>query len=265
MCVCVCLLASIDMSSAMGHISSFFSRDMILVLSLVPLFFQRSCEHNSTWASVHCWQVEPEFSPGVVSEHDGRLAWPLSFFLIGWSRRCTAVDEHVDDCRRGAREHVHGVLVVSRLAGSSGFFAGAGVLEVGDWPSMPVARQQLTPVNSASGDRSRLGSEPNALMVRPAGARVVVEGLGCGHVAASLLGRCISASRHRRRRGAAREACADDDHGVLPLVGWVDQLHVESVPGPLRARLDRRECSNGAPSDPGPHLRTPAAPPAERR
>jgi hypothetical protein len=34
-------------------------------------------------------------------------------------------------------------------------------------------------------------------------------------------------------RGAAGQSAADDDHGVLPLVRRVDQLHLELVPGPL--------------------------------
>ena len=46
---------------------------------------------------------------------------------------------------------------------------------------------------------------------------------------------------HRGGGGAAREAAADHDHAVLPLVGGVDELHVEAVLRPLlgdRARGD---------------------------
>ena len=53
----------------------------------------------------------------------------------------------------------------------------------------------------------------------------------------------------RRRGRGAREARAHDDHGVLPFVRRVDQLHVELVPRPLlleRAGRDVRFQFHGA-------------------
>src|SRR4029077_15107961 len=56
----------------------------------------------------------------------------------------------------------------------------------------------------------------------------------------------------RRRRRPAGQAGADDDDRVLPLVGRVDQLHLELVPVPLLAdRAGRRSPSEL-------HDRTPA-------
>src|SRR5208337_5156189 len=50
-------------------------------------------------------------------------------------------------------------------------------------------------------------------------------------------GDLVAQLRQRGGRGAARQTRSDDDHGILPLVRRVDQLHVKLVTRPLL--LDR--------------------------